>query len=183
VNRPPEGSASGGRVWFARLQAGTGLAALCGLRGKAAVENNFAVLLDYNNHRSGVPVESESMSTTSVRQCQCPDCLTSVESPTKELHRQMLCFFHSLGERQRRLYAALEARKFGRGGQVLLSLITGLHVQTIRRGLHELDEPSSDLPPDRARRPGGGRPRAEKKLQGSSMLCEPCSRRRPPATP
>jgi hypothetical protein len=84
------------------------------------------------------------------------------ENPTKELHRQMIRFFHSLGERQRRLYAALEARKFGRGGLTLLSLITGLHVQTIRRGLRELDDPSSDLPPQRSRRPGGGRPHAEK---------------------
>ena len=120
------------------------------------MENIFAVLLEYNNHRIGVPVEGGKMSAAPVRQCQCPDCLTSVESPTTELHRQMLRFFHSLGERQRRLYAALEARKFGRGGQTLLSLISGLHVQTIRRGLRELDDPSADLPPQRSRRPGGG---------------------------
>jgi hypothetical protein len=123
------------------------------------------------------------MSAAPVRQCQCPECLTLAESPTKELHRQMLRFFQSLGERQRRLYAALEARKFGRGGQALLSLITGLHVQTIRRGLKELDDPCTDLSPQRSRRPGGGRPRAEKKLQGFSMPCAPCSRRRQPAIP
>ena len=107
------------------------------------------------------------MSVTAVRQCQCPACLASGENPTKEVHRQMLRFFHSLGERQRRLYAALEAGKFGRGGLTLLSLITGLHVQTIRRGLRELDSPPSDLSPQRSRRPGGGRPRVEKKLHSS----------------
>src|SRR5437868_185242 len=108
------------------------------------------------------------MSIASEQQCQCPDCLASAESPVKETHRQMIRFFGTLGEKQRRLYAALEARKIGRGGQRLLSLITGLHVQTIRRGLLELDDPSSDLPPDRSRQPGGGRPRVEKKLPRSS---------------
>ena len=123
------------------------------------------------------------MSAAGVHQCQCPDCLANGENPTKELHRQMIRFFGSLGERQRRLYAALEARKLGRGGLTRLSLITGLHVQTIRHGLRELDDPSSDLPPQRSRRPGGGRPRAEKKLHGSWRTCKPCSRRRRLATP
>ena len=123
------------------------------------------------------------MSTDPIHPCQCPDCVAPGESPTKELHRQMLRFFHSLGERQRRLYAALEARKLGRGGQRLLSLITGLHVQTIRRGLRELDGPPSDLPPHRSRRPGGGRPRAEKKLPRCWRTCAPCSGRRRAATP
>ncbi len=118
-----------------------------------------------------------------IPQCHCPDCLVPGASPTKELHRQMLLLFHSLGERQRRLYAALEARKRGRGGQRLLSLLTGLHVQTIRRGLRELDGPPSDLPPQRSRRPGGGRPRAEKKLPRCWRTCGPCSGRRRPATP
>jgi hypothetical protein len=123
------------------------------------------------------------MSAAPFYQCQCPDCLASAENPTKELHRRMLCFFHSLGERQRRLYAALEARKLGRGGLTRLSLITGLHVQTIRRGLRELDDPPADLPPQRSRHPGGGRPRVEKKLREFSAICAPCSRRRRPATP
>ena len=123
------------------------------------------------------------MSVASVHSCQCPACLASGESSTKALHRQMNLFFDSPGERQRRLYAALEARKFGRGGQRLLSLITGLHVQTIRRGLSELDGPPSRLPPQRSRSPGGGRPRVEKKSRASSRACKPCSRRRPPVTP
>ena len=123
------------------------------------------------------------MPAAPVHQCQCSDCLAPGESQTKELHRQMLCFFQSLGERQRRLYAALEARKFGRGGQRLLSLLTGLHVGTIRRGLRELDGLPSDLPPQRSRRPGGGRPRVEKKIQAPLRTCGPCSRRRRPATP
>jgi hypothetical protein len=123
------------------------------------------------------------MSASPMHPCHCPDCLAPGESPTKQLHQQMLHFFHSLGERQRRLYAALEARKHGRGGQRLLALITGLHVQTIRRGLRELDGPPSDLPPQRSRRPGGGRPRVEKKRHRSWRSCDPCSERRRLAIP
>jgi hypothetical protein len=123
------------------------------------------------------------MSDALVPACQCPSCLASDDSPTKDLHRQMLRFFHALGERQRRLYAALEARRLGRGGQRLLSLITGLQVQTIRRGLRELDGPPSDLPPQRSRHPGGGRPPVEKKMPACSRTCVPSSRRRRPATP
>jgi len=123
------------------------------------------------------------MAATEVQLCQCPDCLTPEENPTKELHRQMLRFFCSLGEKQRRLYAAVEARKLGHGGIARLSLITSLHVQTIRRGLRELGDPSTDLPPQRSRRPGGGRPRVEKKLRRSSKSCVPCSTRRRLAIP
>lgn len=122
------------------------------------------------------------MSQALLHRCQCPECLAPGASPAKELHRQMNRFVRTLGERQRRLYAALEARKVGRGGLQLLSLITGLHVQTIRRGLRELDNPSADLPPQRQRRPGGGRPRAEKKTGASSPTCGPCSRRKRRAT-
>ena len=123
------------------------------------------------------------MSDAPVAACECPSCLAPDDSPTKALHRQMLRFFHALGERQRRQYAALEAPRIGRGGQRLLSLITGLHVQTIRRGLRELDDPPADLPPQRSRRPGGGRPPVEKKMPACSTTYGPCSRRRRPATP
>ena len=119
-------------------------------------------------------VEGARMSVDAIPECRCPECLAPADSPSKELHRQMLRFFRTLPERQRRLYAALEARKFGRGGLARLSLITGLHVQTIRRGLRELDAPPSELPPLRSRRPGGGRPRVEKKLRRSSTTCGTC---------
>jgi len=44
-----------------------------------------------------------------------------------------------LDEHQRRWLAALESQKVGRGGDRLLSCITGLNVETIRRGRRELD--------------------------------------------
>jgi hypothetical protein len=123
------------------------------------------------------------MSGLRVRSCQCPDCLTSAETPTKEQHRLMIRFFQGLGEKQRRLFAAMEARKIGHGGLRRLALITGLHVQTIRRGLRELDNPAPERVPPRVRRVGGGRPHVEKKRATLRQPCTTCSARKQRATP
>ena len=72
-----------------------------------------------------------------------------------------------LDEQQRRWYVALEAKKLGHGGVTLLSQITGLSVDTIRRGRDELDEELNSRPVDCVRLPGGGRPRVEKKSRAS----------------
>jgi hypothetical protein len=61
-----------------------------------------------------------------------------------------------LNERQRRLWAATEARAVGRGGVSAAARATGMAVDTIRRGLADL-ESGERLEPGRVRRPGGGR--------------------------
>ena len=71
-----------------------------------------------------------------------------------------------LDEQQRRWYAAVEAKKIGHGGTVHVSQITGMNVETIRRGRRELADDLEECPADRIRLPGGGRPRVEKKTQG-----------------
>jgi hypothetical protein len=76
-----------------------------------------------------------------------------------------------LDEQQRRWYVAIESAKVGHGGDRLLSLITGLHVDTIRRGREELADSLEGRPADRIRLPGGGRPALEKKSPGSSQPC------------
>ena len=63
-----------------------------------------------------------------------------------------------LNERQRRLWAASEARAAGRGGVAATARATGLSVPTIRKGIAELDS-GERLAPGRVRRPGGGRRR------------------------
>jgi len=70
-----------------------------------------------------------------------------------------------LDEQQRRWYAAVEAEKIGHGGNVRVSQITGLNVETIRQGRRELADDLAGRPVDRIRLPGGGRPRAEKKTR------------------
>jgi hypothetical protein len=70
-----------------------------------------------------------------------------------------------LDEDHRRWYVALEALKIGHGGDRRLALITGLHVETIRRGRRELAGSLSDFPADRVRRRGAGRPALKKKTR------------------
>ena len=103
------------------------------------------------------------MAERAIRQCECPNCQQPVDHPDKELHQQMNLFLSRLDEQQRRWYVALEAKKLGHGGATLLSQITGMSVDTIRRGRDELDNALADRPADRIRLPGGGRPRVEKK--------------------
>lgn len=65
----------------------------------------------------------------------------------------------TMNERVCRLWAGTEAKALGHGGIAVVARATGLARNTIQRGLRELATPR-DLPPDRARRAGGGRKRA-----------------------
>jgi transposase len=64
-----------------------------------------------------------------------------------------------LNERQRRAFAASEARTFGYGGIAAAARACGLAENTVRKGLRELDE--QPLEGGRVRKPGAGRPAAE----------------------
>lgn len=79
----------------------------------------------------------------------------------------MNLFLGRLDEQQRRWYVALESNKIGHGGDLLLSQITGMDVETIRQGRRELDHDLADRPNDRVRLTGGGRPPVEKKTPTS----------------
>jgi len=61
-----------------------------------------------------------------------------------------------LNERDRRLYAASEAKAAGRGGVTAVSRATGVARSTIGRGLKDLASPER-LAAGRVRRAGGGR--------------------------
>jgi hypothetical protein len=79
----------------------------------------------------------------------------------------MNLFLSRLDEQQRRWYVALESKKLGRGGDKRMSEITGMNVETIRRGRRELENSLADRPVDGVRLPGGGRYRVEKKSPAS----------------
>ena len=81
----------------------------------------------------------------------------------------MNLFLSRLDEQQRRWYAAIEAKKVGHGGATLMAQVTGLSVETIRRGRDELEAGLGDRPVGRIRKAGGGRKRVEKKDQSSSQ--------------
>jgi hypothetical protein len=103
-----------------------------------------------------------------VHQCQCDICASGVERPERQLHRNLNLVLSRLDEQQRRWLAALESQKVGYGGDRLLSQITGLHPDTIRRGREELDADLEGRPVERVRNPGGGRPPVKKKTRTSS---------------
>ncbi len=62
-----------------------------------------------------------------------------------------------LDERQRRLWAASEARSHGRGGVTAVARATGMAQTTVRDGLRDLDA-GEEWEAGRVRRPGAGRP-------------------------
>jgi hypothetical protein len=101
--------------------------------------------------------------TNKVRECQCADCRGTAEHPNKQLHHQMNLLLSRLDEQQRRWYVALESKKVGHGGDTLLAQITGVDVETIRRGRRELDSELADRPTGQIRGAGGGQPSVEKK--------------------
>jgi hypothetical protein len=103
-----------------------------------------------------------------VHSCACPHCQSTQHHPLRKLHHQINLLLSRLDEQQRRWFAALESKKAGYGGDTLFALITGLHVDTIRRGREELDADLQDRPSDRLRRPGAGRPAGKKKIRPSS---------------
>jgi hypothetical protein len=77
-----------------------------------------------------------------------------------ELKAAIVFFYSLLDERQRRLYAELEAMKVGHGGDAQVAELLGVDPGTVARGRVELL--SGDVPPGRVRRLGGGRPSAKK---------------------
>jgi hypothetical protein len=102
---------------------------------------------------------------TAVHQCECDICQQSEFHSDQALHQQMNLFMSRLDEQQRRWYAAIEAKKVGHGGATLLAKVTGLSVETIRRGRYEMDNGLEERPNDRVRKAGGGRQAIEKKRQ------------------
>ncbi len=75
----------------------------------------------------------------------------------------------TLNERSRRIYAATEARTWGRGGIAAVAEVSGLARSTIADGLKELRGELPSAGPSRIRRPGGGR---KSLVQKDSRLME-----------
>ncbi len=88
-----------------------------------------------------------------------------------------------LNERQRRLLVAAEARALGRGGITRVARAAGLSRPTVQAALRELDQPVQA--PQRVRRPGGGRKKAQEidpaLLTDLEALVEPTTRGDPMA--
>jgi hypothetical protein len=94
--------------------------------------------------------------------CRCPVCRAEPDHPDKAYHRQVNVFLATLNRQQRKLFAAVESSRVGRGGDVRASLITGLSEETVRSGRWQMGELLAGRP---LKKPvwRAGRPRVEAK--------------------
>ena len=73
----------------------------------------------------------------------------------------IILFFSLLDEKQRRLFAGLEAAQLGHGGDLKIADLLDLNPHTVAKGRRELFGGAVDR--ERVRRAGGGAKRTEKK--------------------
>ena len=91
-------------------------------------------------------------------------CPSPISCPD-ELRAAIVLFYSLLDEKQRRLYAGLEALKTGYGGDTRIAELLGLDRGTVARGRRELLQ-QEGLDTQRVRSTGAGRHRVEKKTPG-----------------
>jgi len=72
----------------------------------------------------------------------------------KRVEVQMVNFYQSLSEKDRRRYAAVEAGKLGHGGVVYIASLFGCDPDTIRRGMSDVEHLPEDAAESRVRKKG-----------------------------
>ena len=97
-----------------------------------------------------------------VHACECDVCQTGQDVAGQRYHQQINLLLSRLDEQQRRWFAGMESANIGFGGDAQVARITGLDVETIRRGRREMAGDLEGRPVERVRLEGGGRPRVEK---------------------
>src|SRR5690242_11693617 len=95
-----------------------------------------------------------------------------------ELQQKYRLLFPHLNERQRRLIAAADAERIGRGGLALVARAAGLSRPTLYQALRDLH--ADPLAPHRVRRPGAGRKKLTHQdpalVQALEALIDPATR-------
>lgn len=87
-----------------------------------------------------------------------------------DLEQRMRGFYQTLSEKDRRRYAALEARRLGRGGVEYVAGVLGCSSRTIERAAGELDQLPHDPAAGRVRCRGGGRKKRSSPSRNSSRI-------------
>jgi hypothetical protein len=77
---------------------------------------------------------------------------------------QMQNVYQSLSEKDRRRFAAIQARQLGHGGMGYISEVLRCSTRTIRRGMDELHSLPDDPAKGRVRRPGAGRKKSNARI-------------------
>ena len=86
---------------------------------------------------------------------------------TEEIEQLMRKYYSTLSEKDRRRYAAIEAKKLGHGGITYIAQVCGCAQSTIAIGIKELEAMPAGCGYDmRIRQPGGGRKPYEETLPG-----------------
>ena len=86
---------------------------------------------------------------------------------SEEVERLMQTYYGTLSEKDRRRYAAIEAKKLGHGGITYMAQVLGCAQSTISIGIKELEAmPAESGYEARIRRPGGGRKSYEESIPG-----------------
>ena len=105
------------------------------------------------------------MDAVLVRQRGCDACQHAKDSAVVAERRRINLLLSRLDEQQRPWFVAHESQRIGFGGDVRMSQVTGLNVDTIAHGRAELSQNLEGRPTDRVRLPGAGRPAVEKKIR------------------
>ena len=79
-----------------------------------------------------------------------------IKAYPKEIEEQMQGLYNHLPEKNKRLYAGIEALKLTEGGITYIAKLFGCSRKTIRQGIKELNF-DQILQPNRSRKAGGGR--------------------------
>lgn len=85
------------------------------------------------------------------------DSVSDSGETLSKIDRQTRDYAHSLSEKDRRRFVALEAKRYGHGGVAWITRIVGCSRHTVERGMAELDSLANDPAAGRIRRPGAGR--------------------------
>lgn len=92
------------------------------------------------------------------------------QAMAEELKAAIVLFYSLLDEKQRRLYAGLEAHKLGYGGEEKIADLLGIDRHTVAKGRRELL--GGEVSGERIRQSGAGRKPQEKKRPESSNELE-----------
>jgi len=84
-----------------------------------------------------------------------------IDEVPEELRESMRWLLTVLNEKQRRLYLGLESLRLGHGGDLKISVITGVNVKTVAQGRRQLL--ARNITAERIREMGAGRPALKKK--------------------
>jgi hypothetical protein len=91
--------------------------------------------------------------------------MKALQPYNKEIEQEMMFYYNSLSEKDRRRYAGIEAKKLGYGGISSLERILGCRRETIIRGINEIESPSI-IEENSIRKKGGGRKKSLEIIEG-----------------